>query len=495
MRRLDRRRHPGTLVALALLVLAAVPARAARTDWREMTIGRFHVYSTLRDSRTREIARQLQVFDHSAVAFIRGPMPLPDTPTLVYLLDKPDFQRVVRNPNAGGVFVERREANLMLVDTDADFEFTKRAILHEFTHYVQRTTHVQTLPPWYVEGFAELMSSFKLHDRDVRLGEAPTSLRIDPAQWLPIAHVLAVKSTDPEFRTERLMRQFYGESWLLVHYLLFDRRDYLPATGRYLESLDLGIGEADAFANAFSFSKTDLDKALREELHRGVIHVRRYTWDQPITADDAPITRLSTTQADTAFLRAVYLTQRRGPEIDALAAKAVEQNPADPDLRALAARIAASEGKPVTLDELIERARNDLATDAQLRIDLADAVSHSGAGDTDAARRVQALIEPLMQGEAPPLEAVTLWSTAAQRLQLPPPQIIAVLEPASRRAPRDTLFLQQLATANLRAGNTARARELYNQIIAVSSSPPERVWAQKQADSPRMQDPPAAAPE
>ena len=47
-----------TLIAVLLTaaVLAASPAGAARSYWREMTVGHFHLYSTLSDNPTRNIA-------------------------------------------------------------------------------------------------------------------------------------------------------------------------------------------------------------------------------------------------------------------------------------------------------------------------------------------------------------------------------------------------------------------------------------------------------
>lgn len=80
-----RRPTETTLIAalLATVLLAASPARAARSDWREMTVGHFHLYSTLRDSATRNIARELQTFEQSVGKLLQSDDRLPDVPTLI----------------------------------------------------------------------------------------------------------------------------------------------------------------------------------------------------------------------------------------------------------------------------------------------------------------------------------------------------------------------------------------------------------------------------
>ena len=80
-----------TLPWMVLALLLSEPAAAARTDWREMTVGHFHLYSTLRDSKTREVARQLQAFAKTVGTFLQGEDRLPDVPTNIYILDNGDL--------------------------------------------------------------------------------------------------------------------------------------------------------------------------------------------------------------------------------------------------------------------------------------------------------------------------------------------------------------------------------------------------------------------
>lgn len=75
------------------LLLVSEPTLAGRTDWRQMTVGNFHFYNTLHDSRTRDVARQLQAFEKTVGEFLQSEARLPDVPAIIFILDGGDFLR------------------------------------------------------------------------------------------------------------------------------------------------------------------------------------------------------------------------------------------------------------------------------------------------------------------------------------------------------------------------------------------------------------------
>jgi len=106
-------------IVLACLLLSG-SALAGRTDWREMTVGQFHLYSTLRDTKTRDVARQLQAFGKTVGEIMRSGERLPDVPTIIYILDGGDFQSYgAPRPGLAGVFYERPYANIIIMGTRA----------------------------------------------------------------------------------------------------------------------------------------------------------------------------------------------------------------------------------------------------------------------------------------------------------------------------------------------------------------------------------------
>jgi hypothetical protein len=136
----------GALVIL--LGLLCTPAQAGRSDWREMTAGHFHIFSTASDSRTREFAARLQAFEETALQVIHAGAPLPDLPTLIYLVSERDFHRyLASNPGWQGFFTTGQSGSVIVVNADVPFEIDATIILHEYTHFIQRNTSTLNFPP------------------------------------------------------------------------------------------------------------------------------------------------------------------------------------------------------------------------------------------------------------------------------------------------------------------------------------------------------------
>ena len=489
----------GPTLLLALL-LASGEATAARSDWREMTVGHFHLYSTLRDSSTREVARQLQVFEQTLEQILLSDDRLPDVPTLIYILNAHDYAKYAApRAGTGGFFLDQPTANILVIDGDSGFDLTRAVVFHEYTHFFLRNSRSMQFPPWYSEGYAELFSSFRIDKGQALLGEFPShvTLSLDSVDWIPMQRVLAVKQTDPEYRGERLAPQFYGEAWALVHLLLFDDHSLTAPTSRYLVNVNLGFGEPEAFAQAFPFTKAGLDDAVRKLINCKIIHLKRVTFVNPVAVDEGPLTRLTAPQADTVLTRLTLMLGKPHEMVASLMDAAVKENPTDMGVRALAARVAAHTDRPFDASELATRLAPGGTGDEQARIDVADALlAREDPGAV--AAQVLAILDGIVHADSPSIEAVGLWAAAAGLSQLDSDRALAVLEPAARRVPHDTRFLWVLARIRENRGEKAKARELYTRIIVVSAVPEERSRAQKQADSAWMQDeppqPPAAEP-
>jgi hypothetical protein len=283
-----------------------------------------------------------------------------------------DFHRYLTPvPGWQGFFTPLQFENVIVVNTDAPFDIVATTILHEYTHFIQRNTSTMNFPPWYLEGYAELLSSASLERDRLVLGKTPNGLHVDMSRWIPVERILAVKKSDPEYLTERLAPEFCAESWALVHLLVFDDKALLDPTSRYLHALHKGYPEADA-----------------------------------------------------QFARFVFMLGRPKEVVLPLATAALKESPTNLAVRALFARIAVSKGEP---------------------FDLADR------------RRTK-------------------------------PRVLSILQLASYRAPHNASLLRYMASAYEAMGDKPKARDCYNQSILVSSNPAERLWAQRQADSQRLQD-------
>jgi hypothetical protein len=479
----------GKTLLAACVLLVSNHAMAARSDWRQMTVGHFHLYSTMRDSKTREVARQLQAFEKTVGELLRSTERLPDVPTVIYILDSDDFQRYGAGPGLAGVFYERPYANIITINGDLDFDIVRVAVFHEYTHFIQRSSSTSKMPPWFTEGYAELFSGFKLKGDKVTIGKFPAGVSIYWNPWIPMERLLAVRQSDPEYRAERLAPQFYGESWALVHLLLFDDKSLGPPTDNYLYNLDIGISEPDAFAQAFPFDKSGLDQAVHKLIRKGSIRIINVTYMNGVAVDNAPISAMTAAQADAQIARMALQIGLDRKIAGPLAAAALKQNPTDPAVRALSARIAAREGmsdsEVENIDDLASVLEKGGTDDAQMRIDVAATVL-SLSRSKFSGDRAFAILDDLVHTDSPPLEAVGLWAAAALRTVVNWAKMVPVLESSAARAPHQTDLLRELAGVHERLGEADKARECYDRIILVSDKPGERLWAQKQADSVRL---------
>ncbi|HEV7613136.1 MAG TPA: hypothetical protein VGO37_14745 [Steroidobacteraceae bacterium] len=472
------------IVCAVALLLVSQSALARRTDWRQMTVGHFHLYSTLRDSKTREIAMQLQAFERTVGEFLQTEDRLPDVPTIVYILDAGDFLRYGTNrPGLAGVFYERPYANVMVINGDLSFDFVKVTVFHEYTHFIQRNSSTRKMPPWFTEGYAELFSGFRVKENKITVGDLPAGVGVDMHNWISIERLLAVKQSDPEYRAERLAPQFYGESWALVHMLLFDDKSLTGPTNNYLENLDVGVPEPDAFANAFPFDKKALDHAVRKLIDGRVIRIKTVTYLHGVALDDAPIASLSAGQADAQMARLSFMLGW-SKETGALAAAALKENPTDVGIRALSARIAA--GSREDISDIASQLAKGGASDAQLRIDVAATLLNQDR-PKEAADQAFGILDELVHTASAPLEAVALWVGAAALAHVDAARLLTPLEASSARAPHNTELLRDLAAVHETLRDKAKARDCYERIILVSDRSDERLWAQKQMDSARLQ--------
>jgi tetratricopeptide (TPR) repeat protein len=168
-------------------------------------------------------------------------------------------------PNAGGsvAVVSRLSAK-----TDTREISPETVLLHEYSHHFMSYLTSLRYPRWYVEGFAEFYSGVQFKDDGgVVLGMPPLHRRLElfGGREVPIRKFLEFDGGASEGLSR--YNSFYGQSWVLFHYLQFDpaRKGQLVT---YETLLSKGVGALDAAVQAFG----DLDQ-LQEDMED---YVRRY---------------------------------------------------------------------------------------------------------------------------------------------------------------------------------------------------------------------------
>jgi len=234
---------------------------------------------------------------------------------------------------------------------------------HEYAHHLMFQYATTAYPAWYVEGFAEYMSTFDSTDDVASLGgmnqpRFRTLTRRRSGSWLPLERVLrwgigAAAEPDQE-ETESL----YAQSWLLTHYMFSnsDRAKKLPA---YFARIAAGEDPVASFEPATGIAIAELQRQLKRYTDDGVPMVQLRGGDMP----QSTIQAVAFSDAADAYLptvlplKACVKTERGQALLGQLRAMTAKPSQADAALRLELARAEARFGDPAAaitlLDELV----------------------------------------------------------------------------------------------------------------------------------------------
>ncbi|HKX92544.1 MAG TPA: hypothetical protein VJM15_09005 [Sphingomicrobium sp.] len=262
------RAFAAALVA-ALLVTTTAPARAS---WYEAKSHHFLIYADAGADEIREYAKRLERFDQAVrIARGMGDPALTDAGRLkIYVLRDPDeLSRIVGGDGTLGVYVGRASGSYAFVARKkgkGDWDINSDIIFyHEYAHHLMLQNWSAALPTWFVEGFAEFLSTAKLNDDgSVTLG-APLNHRaigvFASHRDLTLAEMVAGYDRNLTGWQQELV---YAHGWLLTHYLTFEpsRKGQLD---RYIAGIQKGETALESARAAFG----DILK-LEDELGRYV---------------------------------------------------------------------------------------------------------------------------------------------------------------------------------------------------------------------------------
>jgi tetratricopeptide (TPR) repeat protein len=260
-------------VALGWFCLFLAAAPAAADEWLEASSDHFIIYSDQREKAVKGFAERLERF-HAAMGHVFGKPPTkpgPSNRVTVYVL--PSAAKVRRVLGTGerylnGIYIPRAGGSVALIPrlrNASSFEMTGETVLyHEYAHHfmIANLTN-RPYPRWFTEGFAEFFANVLFRDDGSILIGATANYRAGElinARHVPIREFLSFDGGVGDANS--LYTAFYGQSWVLFHYLLMEpeRRGQWV---RYLNLLTEGRAALDAAEGAFG----DLDK-LEKDMDR-----------------------------------------------------------------------------------------------------------------------------------------------------------------------------------------------------------------------------------
>lgn len=259
-----------SLILGALLLVCPATASAA---WHVAKSKHFVIYADDSPMHVQDFATRLEKFDRaSRVLLGMGDPQIGDGNRVTIFVVPTDVEvRRLAGDKTGflhGFYKGRVEGSLVYVPKKSDFDGglgSNPILYHEYAHHLMMQEIDQPFPHWYVEGFAEFMSTPRFEkDGSVGLGAPPQHRAYSLFnRSVPLDTLFAA---DPSKLSAEQREAIYGRAWLLTHFLIMEkgREGQLPG---YVRAIARGQSPIQAAATAFGDLK-QLDRQLSSYLNK-----------------------------------------------------------------------------------------------------------------------------------------------------------------------------------------------------------------------------------
>ena len=343
---------PRLLPLFLLACSLSVPA-AEQSPWLEVHSAHFTVITDAGEKKGREVAlrfEQMRAVFASLLGKERLNQPVPLT-ILAFKNDKMFYQcaplRQGQPIDVPGFFLPGEDQDFIVLNLFEEEPW--RAVAHDFAHMLLNYNY----PPaqgWFDEGLAEYFSSIRVDDKEVEIGGDPElrpSVASDLLQnqidshppksltellgaqvWLSIPDLFTMKHDTSGYNEGTHHTLYYAESWIVMHYLLHQKK--LPETGTYFGLvLNQRLPVEEAIQKAYGMSSAELEQAVKDYFHsqsslltaldnarqnagHGENSAQAYHFPAPVGPEDSAITAAPLPESDA---RALYAgVQVRIPE-------------------------------------------------------------------------------------------------------------------------------------------------------------------------------------
>jgi hypothetical protein len=286
---------PKSAVLPLLALVAMAPAAARAAEWTAFETPHFRVLSQVSESRSREIIRRLDIYMQALPKLTNLPVKRAAGVTEVFLLDAADFARAqVGRGKVSGFFLPRSFHNRIVVDASSDLRSSLAIVQHEYVHFAIQNANLGDLPAFYEEGLAKVMESFTAAGQGFSWGHYPPGYRIAArSKFMPLAQVLAMRTSSPDYRNEQRQTPFYSRSLLFLHYCIRGRPEYREPLERLAARLADGDAVETAFDGEFGISleamDEELDAYLAERAETLFLRATRQEFDRDPKVETRPL--------------------------------------------------------------------------------------------------------------------------------------------------------------------------------------------------------------
>ncbi|MET0355677.1 MAG: hypothetical protein ABW044_02810, partial [Cellvibrio sp.] len=242
--------------------------------------------------------------------------------------------------------------------------FARQVLFHEYNHFLIRfSERTYNFPKWYDEGMAEYMGTFKydgekiyLGDPSAMMGRAADLFNMGGNIVLDVEKLLKTRSLPVRSRKEKDkadIARFYAQAFFLIHYFNAspERRTNLF---KYIDYLNEGLSEDQAFAKAFNMSYEELGKQAKKYLS-GSLNMRVMSMKNNIKFPEFEIKAAPLSNAEfynyMAYTLPLFDFFEREDKIKVLKL-AADLNPTNSDFKAILLRAGLSDNKEKIEKEL-----------------------------------------------------------------------------------------------------------------------------------------------
>ena len=276
------------LVTLMLVVSACAqafgddgPAPLEQRAWLVVSSENFRIWSVLGEERTVELLRHLEVMRASLDDPLGEPTYHAQIPTIILAVDERDDYVSIGAPEySAGYFYSNMRENAILIEDSNDSTGTQ-VILHEYAHYLNKQSGRIRFPRWFEEGNAEYLSHSRVREQAFEYGMAAkrhlSVLKL--MSWSPLSEILERDATSSLDDEEAAL--FYGQSWLLVHYL-----QSLPGAD---QTLDRSLRTYAQLASEGTTATRAFEQAFGVELEQFETNLLQYYLNRSFASRIVPV--------------------------------------------------------------------------------------------------------------------------------------------------------------------------------------------------------------
>ncbi len=364
---------PVSLLTVILLGVLLISASASeQPPWLEIHSTHFTVITDAGEKKGTEVALRFEQMRAMFAILLMKDRLNQSVPLTILALknDKNYYQcaplRQGQPISVPGFFVPSQDQNFIVLNLFEEESW--RAVAHDFAHLLMNDNY----PPvegWFDEGMAEYFSSIRIDNKQVEIGGDPELTSVftqdllqnqreahNPPKsltellggqvWLALPDLLTMKHDTSNYVEGTHHTLFYAQSWMMVHYLLHEKK--LPETGTYFDLVEnQHVPVEEAIQKAYGVTPAQLDQAVKDYFHSltplftaldaskqpdsSTDSPQVYHFPVPVAPNDSAITAKPMRELDARALAAevkVRIPERRNAGVQELQALASTPDPA-----------------------------------------------------------------------------------------------------------------------------------------------------------------------